>query len=51
MEDFREGKHKLLICTPDAAGEGMDVAGCNFVIIYDFMTNEITDTQIKGKNF
>ena len=48
MDNFREGKHKLLICTPDSAGEGIDVTDCNFVIIYDIMTNEVSVTQIKG---
>jgi len=49
MDKFRSGEHKLLICTPDLAGEGIDVTDCNLVVIYDIMTNEVTIKQIKGK--
>ena len=48
MKDFASKNHKMLICTPDAAGEGMDFAECSLVVDYDFLKNEVTTTQIKG---
>lgn len=50
MKSFREGNHKIIICTPDSAGEGIDVSGCNFVINYDYLKTEVHMVQIKGKH-
>ena len=48
MKRFRNKTHKILISTPDAAGEGMDVADCNIIIEYDFLKTAVATTQIKG---
>jgi len=47
---FENGTCKVLVCTRDAAGEGMDVADCNYVITYDYMKSEISRVQIKGQS-
>ncbi|XP_076807713.1 antiviral innate immune response receptor RIG-I-like isoform X3 [Clavelina lepadiformis] len=49
MKSFRSGQHKILISTPHAAGEGIDVADCNLVINYNFLQNESLTVQIKGR--
>ena len=49
MKSFRDGNHKVIICTPDSAGEGIDVSGCNFVINYDYLKTEVGMIQIKGE--
>ncbi|CAK8691238.1 unnamed protein product [Clavelina lepadiformis] len=49
MKSFRSGRHKILISTPHAAGEGIDVADCNLVINYNFLRNESLTLQIKGR--
>jgi len=49
MKGFRDGTHKMLISTPDAAGEGIDVANCNIIVEYDFLKTEVATTQIQGE--
>jgi len=48
LDSFRDGKRNLLICTPEAAGEGLDVVDCNCVIKYDYIRSEIGRIQTKG---
>nr|XP_039258797.1 antiviral innate immune response receptor RIG-I-like [Styela clava] len=49
LEEFRNGNIKILVCTPDVASEGMDIVNCNLVICYDYVKNEISSTQVKGR--
>jgi ERCC4-related helicase len=40
IESFKRGKFNLLVST-DIAQEGLDVPECNYVIRYEFVSNEI----------
>lgn len=44
----KEGGCNLLIAT-DVAQEGLDMPKCNFVIRYNFVSNEIGSVQSKGR--
>lgn len=48
MQRFNAGDIRVLICTPEAAGEGLDIEMCNLVINYNYMRNEISSVQTKG---
>ena len=48
MKAFRRKEYRMLVSTPDSAGEGIDVADCNIVINYDFHKSEVSTIQIKG---
>ena len=48
MDDFREGRKNILVAT-DIAQEGLDIQKCNYVIRYDFVSNEIGQVQSRGR--
>lgn len=48
MDGFRQGVYKILVCTNEASGEGIDVQNCNMVLCYDYSKNEIGLVQQKG---
>ena len=45
---FSEGTYNLLIAT-DIAQEGLDIPECNYVIRYEFVSNEIGTVQSRGR--
>ena len=45
---FTAGTVNLLVAT-DVAQEGLNIAKCNFVVRYNFVSNEIGTTQSKGR--
>lgn len=49
IEAFKNGGCKVLICTPDAAGEGIDIPNCNLVITIECISDEIKLVQLKGR--
>ncbi|CAH1788621.1 unnamed protein product [Owenia fusiformis] len=48
LDQFRDGKINVLIGT-DVVQEGLDIPKCNFVIRYNFVSNEIGSVQGKGR--
>lgn len=48
IDDFRNGERNLMIAT-DIAQEGLDVARCQYVIRYEFVSNEIGTVQSRGR--
>ncbi|KAI1905223.1 hypothetical protein AGOR_G00013910 [Albula goreensis] len=48
LEAFQEGGSKLLIAT-SVADEGIDIATCNLVILYDYVGNVIKMVQTRGR--
>ena len=48
LELFRKGDINLLIAT-DIAQEGLDIPECNYVIRYEFVSNEIGVVQSRGR--
>lgn len=48
IEKFRDGDTNLLVAT-GVAQEGLDIPTCNFVIRYDFVSNEIGSVQSQGR--
>ena len=48
VEKFRKGCYKILVATSNGI-EGFDVPDCNIVLNYNFLGNEITKIQMKGK--
>ncbi|CAF0722745.1 unnamed protein product [Brachionus calyciflorus] len=48
IENFKNGKFKVLVAT-DIAQEGLDVPTCNYVIRYEFVSNEIGTVQSRGR--
>lgn len=45
VETFRSGEFNLMVAT-DIAQEGLDVPECNYVIRYEFVSNEIGTVNI-----
>jgi len=48
IKKFQEGKFNLLVAT-DIAQEGLDIPECNYVIRYEFVSNEIGTVQSRGR--
>ncbi len=48
IEKFRSDKANLMIAT-DIAQEGLDIPECNYVIRYNFVSNEIGTVQSRGR--
>ena len=48
LDAFRNGEANVLVAT-DIAQEGLDVAECNYVIRYEFVSNEIGTVQSRGR--
>ncbi|XP_063966082.1 antiviral innate immune response receptor RIG-I-like [Lytechinus pictus] len=48
LHQFKTGEANLLIAT-DIVQEGLDVPACNFIIRYNFVSNEIGTVQSKGR--
>ena len=48
IDKFRNGKCKLMVAT-DIAQEGLDIPECNYVIRYEFVSNEIGTVQSRGR--
>lgn len=48
LETFRNKAYNLLVVTSIAA-EGVDLPDCNYVIRYDFVSDEIGFIQIRGR--
>ena len=48
LDLFRDGKCNLLVAT-DIAQEGLDIPECNYVIRYEFVSNEIGTVQSRGR--
>nr|XP_039267534.1 antiviral innate immune response receptor RIG-I-like isoform X1 [Styela clava] len=49
LQKFKKGDCKVLVCTPDAAGVGIDIPDCNLVITVDCVKNEISKAQLSGR--
>ncbi|XP_077966805.1 ATP-dependent RNA helicase DHX58-like isoform X1 [Styela clava] len=49
LQKFKKGDCKVLVCTPDAAGVGIDIPDCNLVITIDCVKNEISKAQLAGR--
>ena len=48
IKKFRSGSFNLLVAT-DIAQEGLDIPECNYVIRYEFVSNEIGTVQSRGR--
>lgn len=48
IENFLKGNFNLLVAT-DIAQEGLDVPCCNYIIRYEFVSNEIGTVQSRGR--
>jgi ERCC4-related helicase len=48
IKKFRDGQSNLLVAT-DIAQEGLDIPECNYVIRYEFVSNEIGTVQSRGR--
>jgi ERCC4-related helicase len=48
IKKFQDGKFNLLVAT-DIAQEGLDIPECNYVIRYEFVSNEIGTVQSRGR--
>ena len=48
IDKFRNGTCKLMVAT-DIAQEGLDIPECNYVIRYEFVSNEIGTVQSRGR--
>ncbi|XP_071492250.1 antiviral innate immune response receptor RIG-I-like [Diadema antillarum] len=48
LQEFRTGRANVLVAT-DIVQEGLDVPACNFIIRYNFVSNEIGTVQAKGR--
>ena len=48
ISKFRDGLFNLLVAT-DIAQEGLDIPECNYVIRYEFVSNEIGTVQSRGR--
>ena len=48
IDKFRNGVHNLMVAT-DIAQEGLDVPKCQYVIRYEFVSNEIGTVQSRGR--
>ena len=48
INEFSKGVYNLLIAT-DIAQEGLDIQECNYVIRYEFVSNEIGTVQSRGR--
>lgn len=49
IESFAKGECKVLVCTPDAAGEGIDIQNCNLVVTVECIRDEIKKVQLAGR--
>ncbi|XP_072025648.1 ATP-dependent RNA helicase DHX58-like [Amphiura filiformis] len=49
LELFREGDHKLIVAT-SVAQEGLDIAQCNVVVRYNYVSSVVAHVQAKGRN-
>jgi len=50
LERFRKGDYRVVVCT-SVGTEGIDIPDCNIVINYNYSTDEIAKTQMKGIYF
>jgi len=48
IDNFRQGIYNLMVAT-DIAQEGLDVPKCQYVIRYEFVSNEIGTVQSRGR--
>lgn len=48
IDYFKSGIYNLMIAT-DIAQEGLDVPKCQYVIRYEFVSNEIGTVQSRGR--
>ena len=48
INDFKAGIANIMIAT-DIAQEGLDVPKCQYVIRYEFVSNEIGTVQSRGR--
>ena len=48
IDKFRQGSCNLMVAT-DIAQEGLDVPKCQYVIRYEFVSNEIGTVQSRGR--
>lgn len=49
IDEFRRGVINVLVAT-DIAQEGLDIPSCNYVIRYEFVSNEIGTVQSRGRS-
>lgn len=49
LDMFKKGDTKVIVSTPAAVDEGVDVDECNLVVCYDYIKTEIGYKQIKGR--
>jgi endoribonuclease Dicer len=48
LEKFKNREYNLLVVTSVAA-EGVDIPDCNYVVRYDFVSDEISFIQCRGR--